>query len=89
MPRGKENGWVEGNTTYEEEIFNFGFPGPPQHFKMFTVLKRRPIEKYIKRIKTFYRRNECILLITGIRHDESSIRAGYKAAIKKEGQLFG
>lgn len=76
LPLGK---WIDGETPYEEFIYNFGFPGPPQHARMFQRLKERPLYIYLNRKrKELKSKKGKIFIISGIRRDESSIRAGYK-----------
>ena len=75
--------WIDGETWYEEWCFNFGMPGPGQHARMYQKLKERSFEAWKREEKKGRPRNACVLIIAGIRHDESSIRAGYKADTHK------
>lgn len=81
LPSGK---WCDGETAYEEFVLNWGFPGPGQHGRMFQRLKQRPIAAIQRELKAGQHRHATILIISGIRHDESAIRAGYKRAVMKE-----
>jgi len=60
---------------YEEMVLAYGFPGPAMHGKMYQRLKERCVRVLHRRYKK--KRGNKIMLITGIRHDESQIRAGY------------
>lgn len=71
--------WREGETAYEETVLNHGFGGPPQHPRMYQRLKERNIMKLRRKMQAG-KRGGRLLVISGIRHDESSIRAGYKRA---------
>jgi 3'-phosphoadenosine 5'-phosphosulfate sulfotransferase (PAPS reductase)/FAD synthetase len=78
--------WTDGATAYEEFCLNFGFPGrgKPQHARMYQRLKERPIRRMLRRFgagRSVRRPN--VLLISGIRGDESTIRAGYKRAVSE------
>ena len=80
---GKNPDWVDGETSYEEFVFNFGFPGNGQHARMYQRLKQRAFRK-IKPILGKRPKKSRILVVSGIRHDESAIRAGYKRAYQEE-----
>lgn len=60
---------------YDELVREFGFPGPAHHRKMYARLKERSIRKLVRDAKVG--RMDRVLIATGIRHDESRIRAGY------------
>ena len=75
--------WVDGQTSYEEFVFNHGFPGPSQHARMYQRLKQRAFRIIKKRLGKRPQRSR-ILVISGIRADESAIRAGYKRAFMEE-----
>lgn len=75
--------WTDGATAYEEFCLNFGFPGRgrPQHARMYQRLKERPIRRMLQRFKASpVDGRPKVLIVSGIRADESSIRAGYKRA---------
>jgi len=61
---------------YEQMVLGHGFPGPSQHQMMYIRLKERCTEELHRRYKE--KRGNKIMLVTGIRHDESKNRAGYK-----------
>lgn len=60
---------------YDELVLERGFPGPPQHTKMYNRLKERCIMKLVRDTKQKW--SDKVLIATGIRHDESHVRAGY------------
>lgn len=82
LPFGK---WIEGSSAYEEYVFNFGFPGPAQHGRMFDRLKGRSLERLLAETKRGHHRRSHVLFVSGIRKDESARRAGYNRAIQKDG----
>lgn len=75
--------WVLGETAYEEFTRNFGFAGRAQHHRMYQRLKERPLRRMLRQMQS--KRGQRILIISGIRHDESAVRAGYKRAIQRQG----
>lgn len=89
-PEGKPKGWgkewIEGSTSYEEFVLNFGFPGNAQHARMYQRLKQRAFRK-IKDCVPGGRsrpRGSRMMVVSGIRADESAIRAGYQRAWQEE-----
>jgi 3'-phosphoadenosine 5'-phosphosulfate sulfotransferase (PAPS reductase)/FAD synthetase len=78
-------GWQDGETAYEEFCFNFGMPGPGQHPRMYQRLKERLFFRFRKEAKQGKNRLSTVMFVTGIRHDESSRRAGYQRAVQKQG----
>lgn len=82
--------WVDGETAYEECVLNFGFAGPAMHARMYQRLKERPLARLMRDLKGGKRRGR-ILIVSGIRHDESARRAGYNRATMKvpgKGQVW-
>lgn len=73
--------WNDGATPYEELCFNFGMPGPAMHGRVYQRLKERAFDAAKREAKVGQHRHSKVLFVSGIRHDESSIRAGYKRAI--------
>lgn len=61
---------------YDRIVLKHGFPGPSQHHKMYVQLKERCIEKLCRDNKRRYSRQK-IMIMAGIRHDESPVRTGY------------
>lgn len=82
LPTGK---WQDGDTAFEEFAVNFGMPGPGMHGRMYQRLKERSFNAIRREAKQGAKRTDCIMIITGIRRDESAIRAGYKRAVSKVG----
>lgn len=80
LPNGR---WVDGATQYEEFCFNFGMPGPGQHARMYQRLKERSFNRIKKEAKRGHRKSDCVMFVTGIRRDESAIRAGYNRDTQK------
>lgn len=60
---------------YDDLVLSHGFPGPDHHTKMYNRLKERAVAKLVRDHKT--KRSDRVMIATGIRHDESRIRAGY------------
>lgn len=82
-PKGWDRDWIDGSTSYEEFVLNHGFPGSGQHHRMYQRLKQRAFRKIKPRLGDRPRGSR-ILVVSGIRHDESAIRAGYKRAYREE-----
>lgn len=76
--------WEEGDNAYEDFVLNHGFPGPAQHARMFQRLKERPLAAFIRRVRKPRSKEGPVMILSGIRRDESAIRAGYKRAIQRE-----
>jgi len=62
-----------------EDSYAGGFPGPPSHWVMYQRLKERPLRVAHRRHKG--ERGGKIMLVTGIRSDESQVRAGYQDTV--------
>jgi 3'-phosphoadenosine 5'-phosphosulfate sulfotransferase (PAPS reductase)/FAD synthetase len=69
--------WIDGATAYEEYVLNHGFGGPPMHPRMYQRLKERPLMR-LRRELAGGKKGGRLVVISGVRHDESAIRAGYK-----------
>jgi 3'-phosphoadenosine 5'-phosphosulfate sulfotransferase (PAPS reductase)/FAD synthetase len=82
LPTGK---WQDGATAFEEFCVNFGMPGPGMHGRMYQRLKERQFNAIRRDAKRGKHKHDCIMMLTGIRQDESAIRAGYKRAVSKVG----
>lgn len=76
--------WTDGGSAYEDFTLNFGFPGPGQHGRMYQRLKQRAIRKLQGEMKAGGKRTATVLIVSGIRHDESSVRAGYRRDTQRE-----
>ncbi len=61
--------------SYREIVLRHGFPGPGSHFYMYVRLKERCVEHLIREHKKG--RMDRILLVTGVRLDESDRRMGH------------
>lgn len=82
-PKGWKEEWINGGTSYEEFVLNHGFPGPGQHHRMYQRLKQRAFRKIKPQFGKRPKKSR-ILVVSGIRADESAIRAGYKRAYQEE-----
>lgn len=71
--------WIDGETAYEEFVLNHGFGGPAMHPRMYQRLKERPLMALRRKLQAG-KRGGRLIVVSGIRQDESSIRAGYKRA---------
>jgi len=72
---------------YKSIVAKYGFPGPGKksHQFMYRRLKERALRAYVTHeVKSKPRARENVLLITGIRKDESRIRMGYINPTSKE-----
>lgn len=72
---------------YDELVKRFGFPGPTRqsHQLIYRRLKERALNRYVTHeCKTTTYARENVLLITGIRKQESKIRMGYVRENNKE-----
>lgn len=73
--------------TYKDIVREYGFPGPNKkaHQIMYRRLKERALRNHVTHvIKSKPHARENVLLISGARQSESSIRMGYSDSIKKE-----
>jgi 3'-phosphoadenosine 5'-phosphosulfate sulfotransferase (PAPS reductase)/FAD synthetase len=70
---------------YVDIVREHGFPGPAQHSKMYIRLKERALRVCIKEFKAGHSRRDCVLLVSGVRFQESERRMGYKEPITKDG----
>lgn len=83
LPAGR---WVDGATAYEERVLNWGFPGrgKPQHSRIYRHLKERPIRRMLREFAaTASPGGNKVLLVAGIRHDESANRAGFNSPVRE------
>jgi len=80
-------GHPRNGETYEDIIKRWGFPGPTRqsHQMMYIRLKERALKKYVTHsCKSSVHARENVLLLSGIRQQESKIRMGYKDHTRKE-----
>ena len=80
--------YIRGDGTpdpqiYEELVKERGFPGPPHHKKMFNRLKERPLNQAVREHKTD--KYDRIMLVTGVRRDESQRRMGIEKPVDRAG----
>lgn len=68
---------------YEDIVTEYGFPGPGQHQKMYIRLKERPLTQMIRDLDR--NRMDRVLLVTGVRSDESTRRIAHVEPIQKWG----
>ena len=73
------------NQDYEQIVKEFGFPGPGKHGTMYIRLKERALRVAIREAKSEYKRSDCVILVSGVRFQESERRMGYKEPITKDG----
>lgn len=64
---------------YDQIVLEHGFPGPGGHFYMYVRLKERCLDQLVREHKTG--RKDRIMLVTGVRLDESDRRMGHVEAI--------
>lgn len=72
--------------SYEEMVLQFGFFGPGLHSIPYNELKNKPIEAFARAQKRD--RNDRILLLTGVRADESARRAQNTRELTKRGSVY-
>lgn len=65
--------------SYDDIVLEHGFPGPGGHFYMYVRLKERCLDQLIREHKKA--RKDRIVLVTGVRLDESDRRMGHIEAI--------
>ncbi|MCH8476355.1 MAG: phosphoadenosine phosphosulfate reductase family protein [Wenzhouxiangella sp.] len=71
----------QAGAKYEDIIREHGFPGPSSHRYMYVLLKERGIEALLRDHKT--KRSDRIMLVTGVRAQESIRRMGTTEPVKK------
>lgn len=69
--------------VYEELVRRHGFPGPAQHARMYNQLKERCLRQLIREHKVG--RRDHIMLVTGVRAQESTRRMGHVEEIQHDG----
>jgi 3'-phosphoadenosine 5'-phosphosulfate sulfotransferase (PAPS reductase)/FAD synthetase len=69
--------------AYDDIILSHGFPGPGSHFYMYVRLKERCIDELVREHKR--NRNDRIMLVTGVRLEESDRRMGHVEPIVRKG----
>jgi 3'-phosphoadenosine 5'-phosphosulfate sulfotransferase (PAPS reductase)/FAD synthetase len=71
--------------TYRALVLKYGFPGPGAHRYPYIQLKEKPIRKFCVGLKSTPQARENVLLITGVRRQESMRRMGTVKPWTKEG----
>jgi 3'-phosphoadenosine 5'-phosphosulfate sulfotransferase (PAPS reductase)/FAD synthetase len=69
--------------AYDDIVLKHGFPGPGGHFYMYVRLKERCVAELIRTHKQG--RDDRILLVTGVRLEESDRRMGHVEPIVRQG----
>jgi 3'-phosphoadenosine 5'-phosphosulfate sulfotransferase (PAPS reductase)/FAD synthetase len=64
----------------------WGFPGPSGHNLIYRYLKERALRQLIRELKTH--RGDKVLLVTGVRLQESRRRMGHVAPFQKDGAII-
>lgn len=73
---------IRAGDAYLRFVEQHGFPGPAQHTRMYNRLKERQIRLLVKRLKR--RRDDRIVLLSGVRRDESQ-RRRYREPVTRDG----
>jgi 3'-phosphoadenosine 5'-phosphosulfate sulfotransferase (PAPS reductase)/FAD synthetase len=83
----ESQGWdlrvYEPPVPYEEIVLEYGFPGPGQHGLMYQRLKERCLRQLVREHKTEMK--DRIMLVTGVRSEESVRRMRHVERIQREG----
>jgi 3'-phosphoadenosine 5'-phosphosulfate sulfotransferase (PAPS reductase)/FAD synthetase len=61
-----------------------GFPGAPLHAMYYRELKDRRVADVLRNLKRHAKRNDRVMLVSGIRQQESTRRMGYATEINKQ-----
>lgn len=72
------------NLNYEQMVMKHGFPGPGAHRYPYVWLKERQLVHLHRELREAGRMK--ILLITGVRSQESARRMGHVQTVKREGR---
>ena len=66
-----------------------GFPGAPLHSMYYRELKDRRVDELMRLMKQGHKRSARVMLVSGIRRQESRRRMGYASAInRRSGQVW-
>jgi 3'-phosphoadenosine 5'-phosphosulfate sulfotransferase (PAPS reductase)/FAD synthetase len=83
----EKQGWplkvYDPPVKYEDIVREYGFPGPAQHGLMYQRLKERCLRILVREHKVDFK--DRIMLITGVRQDESVRRMRHVDRIQREG----
>lgn len=69
--------------TYEQFVLEKGFPGPAGHRYAYSWLKERALRKVIRETKRKF--SDRVVLVTGVRNQESARRMGHSLPIIRMG----
>ena len=69
---------------YRQIVLEHGFPGPAMHFRMYQRLKERAVRMLIRETKAGHSRRDTVILVSGVRSQESERRMGYVEPIQKD-----
>jgi 3'-phosphoadenosine 5'-phosphosulfate sulfotransferase (PAPS reductase)/FAD synthetase len=78
--------WLTPETTYKDFCARFGMPGPGRHDYVYRYLKERPVDQLVRESKR--RRQDMVMLVTGVRLGESERRMGNANAIARDGRTL-
>lgn len=70
---------------YAEMVKKHGFPGPGQHSTMYIRLKERALRLAMREAKQGHKIRDRVILISGVRFQESDCRMGYQEPITRDG----
>lgn len=70
---------------YDELVREFGFPGPGFHGLPYARLKERSLERVVREAKNGHSRTRRVVLISGIRRQESERRMGLREPVSRKG----
>jgi 3'-phosphoadenosine 5'-phosphosulfate sulfotransferase (PAPS reductase)/FAD synthetase len=73
-------------STYEEQIEEFGFPGPAAHGRMYINLKERAL-RLVRKDLVSNGRKQRVLFVNGVRHFESTRRMRNTQMHYREGSV--
>jgi 3'-phosphoadenosine 5'-phosphosulfate sulfotransferase (PAPS reductase)/FAD synthetase len=68
---------------YRDIVLEYGFPGPAQHGLMYQRLKERCLRELVRESKREW--NDRVMLVTGVRSDESLRRMRHVDRIQRDG----
>ena len=69
--------------SYEEIVLQWGSPGPAGHTMVYGRLKERCLRSLVREVKTS--RSDRVVLVSGIRRQESVRRMGYVEPVQRDG----
>lgn len=80
----EQEGWLlaeyhaehDAGQSYRDLVLEYGFPGPPHHYKMYNRLKERCLRVLKREAKRGHPRRAKVLLVSGCRSQESDRRMG-------------